>query len=221
MLAPRSTRLSGAPSGAICGALCGALVLASAAGAAATEAADVRAEELPQPAPVVSTLDFEASGYLSLLLAELAVPDVGSLNPVGGGAYLAIRYVPRGFPFHAFLETGGGLFATGTTIAPSGTNYDNVLSAWFLSPGIGLDWEGFRLTLGVGPALVTSWHSSASEGSSTVHLAIGSEVGVSYRFWEKGPHALSAGLRYQTVPGAKIDALCLGLQARFGSISYR
>lgn len=211
--APRSTR--------VFGALGGALVLACTAGAAAGEAADVPVEESPSPSPVVSTLDFEAAGYLSLLLAELAVPGVGSLNPVGGGLYLAVRYVPKSFPFHAYFETGGGLFATGTTIAPSGTEYGNVLSAWFFSPGIGLDWGAFRLTLGVGPTLVTTWHSSASEGSSTTHLAIASEVGVSYRFWEKGPHALSAGLRYQTVPGAKIDALCLGVQARFGSVSYR
>ena len=177
-------------------------------------------EELP-PGPVVSTLDFEAAGYLSLSFADLAVPDVGSLNPVGGGVYVAIRYVPTTFPFHAFFETGTGLFATGTTTGPSGVDYKNGLSAWFFSPGIGLDWAAFRLTLGVGPALVRASHSSDTQRSSSASLAIASEVGFSYRFLEKGPWAVSAGLRYQTVPGAKIEALSLGVQVRFASIAYR
>lgn len=202
-------------------ALGGALVLACAAGAAAEEAQGSPAGTAESVPPVVSTLDFEAVGQLSLSLGKLAVPEVGSLNPVGGGAFVAMRYVPRNFPFHAFFETGGGLFATGTTIGASGTPYDNVLSAWFFSPGIGLDWGAFRLTLGLGPALVMTWHSSATESTQTTSLAIASDLGVSYRFWEQGPYALSGAFRYQSVPGAKIDALSLGLRFRFGSIVHR
>jgi hypothetical protein len=184
-------------------------------------AEDARAEKPASVPPVVSTLDFEAAAYMSLAFAELAVPEAGSLNPVGGSLFAAMRYVPTSFPFHAYLEAGGGLFATGTTTGPSGTPYDNVLSAWFLSPGIGLDLGALRLTLGVGPALVVTWHSSATEDTSTTSLAVSGDVGLSYRFFDRTPWATSVGLGYRTVPGAKIDALSLGLEVRFGSIAYR
>jgi hypothetical protein len=211
--APHPTR---APHG-----LCTALVLCCAPGVLAEELPLAPGEAATSPPPVVSTLDFEAAGALSFLFAELAVPGTGSLNPVGGGAYVAVRYVPKTFPFHAFFETGGGLFATGVTTGPSGTDYESSLSAWFFSPGVGFDLGALRMTVGVGPALVRTSQTSESERSSSTSLAIASEVGASYRFWEKNAWALSAGLRYQMVPGAKIHALCLGLQVRFGSIAYR
>jgi hypothetical protein len=182
--------------------------------------AEETSEEAPRPR-LVSTLDFEAAAYLSFLFAGLAVPDAGSLNPVGGGAYAAIRYVPASFPFHAYFETGGGLFATGTTTGSSGTPYDNLLSAWFFSPGAGFDWGPLRLTLGVGPALVFTNRSSPSEDTLTTSLAVAGDVGVSYSFFESKPWALSAGLRYQTIPGAKVDALSLGVRLRFGRVEYR
>lgn len=171
--------------------------------------------------PAVSSLDFEGAAYLSLAFAELAVPDEGSLTPVGGAAYATIRYVPTHFPFHAYFQTGGGLFATGTTTGPSGTDYGHTLSALFFSPGVGFDHGAWRLTLGLGPALVFTSHSSASDSVLTTSLAVSGDVGVSYRFFERTPWATSLSLRYQTVPGAKLDALSLGLLVRFGSIAYR
>lgn len=174
----------------------------------------------PGPA-AVSKLDFEAAGYLSVLFAQLAVPDAGSLNPVGASAHAAMRYVPAAFPFHAFLDTGGGLFATGTTTGPSGTAYDNLLSAWFLTPGVGLGLGPLRITVGVGPALVVTNRSSTSEDTTTVSLALAGQAGLSYRFFERAQWALDADLRYQTVPGAKLDALSLGLRVRFASLEFR
>lgn len=172
-------------------------------------------------APVVSTLDFEAAAYMSLTFAELPVPDTGSLNPVGGGLYGTLRYVPATFPFHAYFHAGGGLFATGTTSGPSGTAYTNALSALFFSPGIGLDLGALRLTFGLGPAVVFTSHSAEQDASSSTSLAFSGDMGISYRFFEKTPWAMSGALRYQTVPGAKIDALSLGISVRFGSIAYR
>jgi hypothetical protein len=129
--------------------------------------------------------------------------------------------VPTTFPFHAFFETGGGLFATGTTSGPSGTQYDNLLSVWFITPGIGLDLGPLRLTYGMGPALVFTNRSSLNNDTTTTSVAVAADIGLSYRFFERGPLAMSAGLRYQTVPGAKVDALSLGVQFRFGSVAYR
>lgn len=206
-----------------------------AASAETAAPAKAKTEEVPPPPPalqpketeeatlppVVSSLDFEASAHLSVMFAELAVPDAGSLNPVGFGGYVAMRYVPTTFPFHAYFETGGGLFATGTSTGPSGTAYDNALSAWFFSPGIGFDLSALRFTLGIGPALVMTRHSSPSEDTSSLSVAVASDVGVAYRFFEDSPWATSVGLRYQTIPGAKIDALSLGVQFRFGSVTYR
>ena len=213
MMAPRFNLWT--PSAALIGAL--SLLWPTAAGAEG--AADEEAQK-PRP-PVVSTLDFEASANLSLMFAELAVPDAGSLNPVGVGAYAAVRYVPATFPFHAYFETGGGLLATGTTTGSSGTRYDDLLSAWFFSPGVGFDWGSLRLTLGVGPALVFTNRSSPSEDTLTTSLAVAGDVGLSYRFFERESWALSAGLRYQTIPGAKVDALSLGVRLLFGRVEYR
>jgi len=204
--------------------LIGVLSLSWSTAALADERADERADE-PAQAPardrIVSTLDFEAATYVSLMFAELAVPDAGSLNPVGAGAYAALRYVPAAFPFHAYFETGGGLLATGTTTGSGGTRYDDLLSAWFFSPGVGFDWGALRLTLGVGPALVFTNRSSPSEDTLTTSLAVAGDVGLSYLFFESKPWALSAGLRYQTIPGAKVDALSLGLRLLFGRVEYR
>jgi len=169
----------------------------------------------------VSSLDFEAAAYLSLTLGETAVPDVGSLNPVGASAFAAIRYVPRQFPFHVFFQTGGGLVATGNTTGPSGTEYSNVISALFFSPGVGLDISALRLEVGLGPALIFASTSAKDESSSSVSLAVAGEVGLSYRFLEKTTWAMSAGVRYQAVPGAGLESIYLGVQVRFGSIAYR
>lgn len=175
----------------------------------------------PPTPPLVSRLDFEAAAYLSVSFAERAVADEGWLNPVGGGAYAAIRYVPTQFPFHAFFETGGGLFATGATSGPSGTEYHHMLWALFFLPGVGLDLGKLRISAGLGPALAFTTHASEDERSATTSLAVAGDLGISYRFFENTPWATSASLRYQTVPGAKIEALCLGVQVRFGSIGYR
>lgn len=224
MIASRSSTrtVSATALGAL--ALCGP---APAAGEAASEAPTAEAALSAEPrsgpelAPVVSSLDFEGAAYLSLTFAELAVPDSGSLNPVGGSAYATIRYVPRTFPFHAYFQTGGGLFATGTTIGPSGTEYNNVLSALLFSPGIGFDHRAWRLTVGLGPALVFTSRSSGDGGSLSTSLAVSGEIGLAYRFFEKTPWEMSAGVRYQTIPGAKVNALSLGVLVRFGSIAYR
>lgn len=182
----------------------------------------LRAEEMPmEPSPVVSTLDFEGSAHLSLAFGELPVPGEGSLNPIGAGGYAAIRFVPSSFPFHAFFEAGGGLFATGTTTGPSGTDYQNSLAALLFTPGVGLDLGPLRLTLALGPALAFTTHNSQDVGSGTTSLAVSGSAGLAYRFFESRPWALAASLRYQTVPGAKIEALSLGLIARFGSIGFR
>lgn len=200
-------------------ALLGSLVLLGSSRARAEESAAPEGPATDES--VVSTLDFEASGYASVLFAGLAVPDEGSLYPVGGAAYATIRYVPTDFPFHAYFQTGGGLFAAGTTTGPSGTDYGHTLSALFFSPGVGFDHGAWRLTLGLGPALVFTSHSSDSDSVLSTSLAVSGDVGISYRFFEKTPWTTSVGLRYQAVPGAKIDALSLGILVRFGSIAYR
>lgn len=216
----RQLRLTTRALGAV---VTGALLCCACARASAQEAA---AAGTPAPAPaeptaVISNLDFEGAAFLSVTFAELAVPDEGSLNPVGAGGYLALRYVPATFPFHAYFESGGSLFATGSTTGPSGTDYDNRLSAWFFSPGVGLDAWRFRFTAGVGPSLVMTRHFSSAADTSSLGFAIASNVGVAYRFFEKSTWASSVELRYQTVPGAKINALSLGLRLRFASITYR
>jgi hypothetical protein len=194
---------------------------AAAPAAAPAVVPDETPQPEPEPEPAISNLDFEGAVDASVTFAELAVPESGSLIPVGVGGYLALRYVPATFPFHLGFETGGAMFATGSSTGPSGTVYASRLSAWFFSPVVSFDLGALRVGAGLGMTLVMTRHSSTAGDSSSLGLAVSSNVGLAYRFFEKGPWATAVELRYQAIPGAKVHALALGLRVRFASITYR